>query len=167
MWIKVLEKLRGYPERLAVAKLLIENGLSIRDGRIWCNAILISKTGIAKVAGVDTKTVRYTIKMMEEDNELCKIFKSIKSAGLSLEKIAKQLNLGGLEIISTDAKKYGILAQVSSLIAEADINIRQVIADDPEFLTEPKLILITERKIPGDLIPKLLKIEGVTKVTVY
>jgi predicted regulator of amino acid metabolism with ACT domain len=39
--------------------------------------------------------------------------------------------------------------------------------DDPELSPEPKLTLIVEKKIPGELISKLLKITGVAKVSVY
>jgi predicted regulator of amino acid metabolism with ACT domain len=39
--------------------------------------------------------------------------------------------------------------------------------DDPELSQEPKLTLIAERKIPGELIPKFLKVKGVAKASVY
>jgi len=39
--------------------------------------------------------------------------------------------------------------------------------DDPELSPEPKLSLIVEKKIPGELIPKFLKINGVVKISVY
>jgi len=47
------------------------------------------------------------------------------------------------------------------------LSIRQAIVDDPELSPEPKLTLIVERKIPGELIPELLKIPGVAKVSIY
>ena len=95
------------------------------------------------------------------------IFKGIMPAGTSLREIARHLDLGVVEITPVDAKMPGILAGSASLLAEEKISIRQAIVDDPELTPEPRLTLIAEKKIPGELIPKLLKIKGVSKVSVY
>jgi predicted regulator of amino acid metabolism with ACT domain len=72
-----------------------------------------------------------------------------------------------VEITPVDAKTPGILAQSALILAEANISIRQAIVDDPELTPEPKLTLIAEKKIPGELIPRLLKVKGVSKVSIY
>jgi predicted regulator of amino acid metabolism with ACT domain len=72
-----------------------------------------------------------------------------------------------VEITPINAKTPGILAKSASLIADKGISIRQAIVDDPELSPEPRLVFITEKKIPGELIPKFLKIHGVAKVAVY
>jgi predicted regulator of amino acid metabolism with ACT domain len=167
MWNKVAQCLEGYPERLAVAKTLIKNGLCVRNGNIYCDEIMIPPVRISRVAGVDRRTVTQTVKMIEKNAELNVIFRNIKPAGTSLREIARHLNLGVVEITPVDAKTPGILAQSASLLAENNISIRQAIVDDPELTPEPKLTLIAEKKIPGELIPKLLKVRGVSKVSVY
>jgi predicted regulator of amino acid metabolism with ACT domain len=53
------------------------------------------------------------------------------------------------------------------LLTKEGLSIRQAIVDDPELSPEPRLTLIVEKKIPGKLIPKLLKISGVAKISVY
>jgi predicted regulator of amino acid metabolism with ACT domain len=105
--------------------------------------------------------------MIESDPELSLIFRGLRPAGASLREIAKFLGLGVVEITPENARIPGILARSALLIAEENISIRQAIVDDPELTPEPKLTLIAERKIPGDLIPKFLKIKGVAKVSVY
>ncbi|MCS7120795.1 MAG: amino acid-binding protein [Nitrososphaerota archaeon] len=167
MWEKIVKCFEGYPERLAVAKILIKNGLSVRNGRIYCDEIVIPALRVGRAANVDRRTVNQTVKMIESDPELSMIFRGIRPAGASLREIAKFLNFGVVEITPENAKTPGILASSASIIAEEDISIRQAIVDDPELTPEPKLILITERKIPGELIPKFLKIKGVAKVSVY
>lgn len=167
MWNKVAEYLGDHPQRLSVARVLVENGLGIRDGKIYCNEIEIPPIRISRVAGVDRRTVTETIKMIEGNPELKAIFEGIRSAGSSLREIARYLNLGVVEITPTDARIPGILAGAASLIAERNISIRQAIVDDPELSPEPKLTLIAEKKIPGELIPEFLKIKGVSKVSVY
>ena len=167
MWGKIVEFLAGYPERLLVAKVLVENGLSIKKGKIYCNEIEIPPIRIGRVAKVDRRTVAETIRVIEENSELSIIFKDIRSAGLSLKEVARYLNLGVVEITPVNAKIPGILAKAASILTENRISIRQAIADDPELSPEPKLTLIAERKIDGELIPKFLKIKGVAKVSLY
>jgi predicted regulator of amino acid metabolism with ACT domain len=167
MWSKVVENLKGFPERITVARVLIENGLRVEGGKIYCNDIEIPPIRISRVAGVDRRTVTQTVKAIERNPELQTIFKNLRSAGHSLKEIAKYLELGVVEITPTNAKTPGILAKAASLISEKNISIRQAIVDDPELSPEPKLTLIVEKKIPGELIPEFLKIEGVAKVSVY
>jgi len=167
IWNKVAQRLEDYPERLSVAKVLIENGLSVRDEKIFCNDIEIPPIRIARVARVDRRTVAETVKAIETSGELREIFAGIRSSGHSLKGIAKHLNLGVVEITPVNAKIPGILAKSATILAERGISIRQAIVDDPELSPEPKLTLIAETKIPGELIPKLLKVKGVEKVSVY
>lgn len=167
MWDRVAEYLKDYPERLSVAKVLIENGLSVRDSRIYCNDIEIATIRISRVAKVDRRTVNETIKAIESKPELRIVFRAIKSAGHSLKEIARHFDLGVVEITPINARIPGILAKSASLIADRNISIRQAIVDDPELSPEPKLILIAETKIPGELIPEFLKIKGVAKVSIY
>ena len=95
------------------------------------------------------------------------IFEEIRPAGHTLKEIAKHLNLGVVEITPINAESPGILANSATILNKAGLSIRQAIVDDPELSPEPKLTLIVERKIPGELIPELLKITGVAKVSVY
>jgi hypothetical protein len=122
---------------------------------------------VARVAGVDRRTVNETLSTIENDRELRHIFESIRSAGLSLKESAKHLNLGVVEITPVDARIPGILANSATILAKNGLSIRQAIVDDPELSPEPKLTLIVEKKIPGELIPEFLKIIGVVKVSVY
>jgi predicted regulator of amino acid metabolism with ACT domain len=167
MWNSIKGYLEDYPERLRVARILIENGLSARNGKIYLNEIEIPPVRIARVAGVDRRTVNETLSAIESDRELRQIFESIRSAGLSLKESAKHLSLGVVEITPVDARIPGILASSASILAKSGLSIRQAIVDDPELSPEPKLTLIIEKKIPGDLIPEFLKIKGVVKVSVY
>jgi len=167
MWKKVVERLEGYPERLTVARVLVENGLSVRAGKIYCNEIEIPPVRVARVAGVDRRTVAETVRMIEGNPELKAIFRHLRSAGPSLREIARYLGLGVVEIEVVDPRIPGILAKSASLITSRNISIRQAIVGDPELSPEPKLTLIAETKIPGELIPEFLKIEGVARVSVY
>ncbi len=167
MWNSLKKHFEGYPERLKVVRVLVENGLSARDERVCLNQIEIPPVRIARVAGVDRRTVNETLKAIKAIRELRLIFEEMRSAGHSLKEIAKPLNLGVVEITPVDAKTAGILAKSATVLAKSGLSIRQAIVDDPELSPEPKLTLIVEKKIPGELIPELLNITGVAKVAVY
>jgi len=167
MWNMIKGHFEDYPERLKVARVLVENGLSTKNGKIYLNQIEIPPVRIARVAGVDRRTVNETLKTIKENPELKMIFEEIRPAGHSLKEIAKHLNLGVLEITPINAKSPGILSNTAMVLNRAGLSIRQAIVDDPELSPEPKLTLIVEKKIPGELIPELLKISGVAKISVY
>jgi hypothetical protein len=59
------------------------------------------------------------------------------------------------------------LGNVASAVASYGLSIRQAISDDPYFVEDPKLTIITEGKIPGDLVRLLTEMDGVKRVTVY
>lgn len=138
-----------------------------RDGKVYCNDIEIPPKRVGRVAKVDRRTVTETIKAIEANPQLRVIFRVIRSAGHSLKEIAKYLNLGVVEITPINASIPGILAKSASIIANKNISIRQAIVDDPELSPAPKLTLIAETKIPGEIIPEFLKVRGVAKVSVY
>jgi predicted regulator of amino acid metabolism with ACT domain len=167
MWTKIKNQLQEYPERLKVARVLIENGLSVKNSKIFLNQIEIPPVRIARVAGVDRRTVNETTQSIKADPDLKLIFEEIRPAGHSLKEIAKHVNLGVLEITPVNAKSPGILSNAAMILNRAGLSIRQAIVDDPELSPEPKLTFIVEKKIPGELIPELLKIPGIAKVSVY
>ena len=167
MWDKIEALMKDHPERVQVARTILQNGLAIRREGIYLNQIEIPTLRVAQAAGVDRRTVIETVKMVNKNEEIKEIFSNLESAGFSLRKVARQLGLGVVEITAEDPNKVGILAGAASLLAAAGINVRQALVGDPEIEPDPKLVLIAQEKIPGSVIQDMLKIEGVAKVSVY
>ncbi|MEM2953802.1 MAG: amino acid-binding protein, partial [Candidatus Bathyarchaeia archaeon] len=113
MWNNIKKHLENYPERLKVARILVENGLSVRKGKVYLNEIEIPPVRIARVAGVDRRTVNETISIIGANRELRLIFESLRSAGHSLKEIARHLDFGVVEITPVDARIPGILANAA------------------------------------------------------
>jgi predicted regulator of amino acid metabolism with ACT domain len=86
---------------------------------------------------------------------------------LHLKDVAPEMNWGVIEIVPSDPSKSGIIADVAGLIAEYNISIRQAIVDDFELAEEPRLFIVTEKQIPGSIIPKIKKARGVKAVLFY
>ena len=134
MWKKITNDLQNYPERLKVARVLVENGLSIQNSKILLNQIEIPPVRIARVAGVDRRTVNETISSIEANPETKLIFEDIRPAGHSLREIAKPLNLGVLEITPVNAKSPGILANAAMILNGAALAFGRQLSTTPSFL---------------------------------
>ena len=167
MWARINEKFKKYPARIRVAEKMIELGLSISDdGKIYCGNLKISDKALATAADVDRRAIKSTIEIIQEDEELNNLFSNIIPAGTLLKNIAKNLELGVIEI-EAGFESEGILAATTRLITEKGIGIRQAYAEDTELQESPILTIITVEPVKGDLINEFLKIEGVTRVSIY
>ena len=167
MWERLNEKFKKYPARLRVAEKMIELGLSLgEDGRIYCGNLKISDKSLATAADVDRRVIKSTIEIIREDEELYNLFSNIIPAGTLLKNIAKDLELGVVEI-EVGSESEGILAATADLISKKGIDIRQAYAEDTELQKAPSLTIITEKPVSGDIINEFLKIKGVTRVSIY
>lgn len=166
MWRQISKHLKDYPGRLKVARALVELGLSVKEGRIYCGDIEQSELKMARAIGVDRRTVRETAEIIQSDAVLQPVFKGLKPAGPFLPNVARFLGYSVIEIYA-DPHTVGIVTEASSLISREGIAIRQAVADDPDLIPEPKLTFVVEREPSGDAIQKMLKIPGVTKVATY
>ncbi len=167
MWEKINEKFKKYPARIRVAEKMIELGLSLNeDGKIYCGNLKISDKSLATAADVDRRAIKSTIEVIREDEELNNLFTNIIPAGTLLKNIAKNLELGVIEI-EVGLQSEGVLASTANLISKKGIGIRQAYAEDTELQQSPSLTIITEEPVNGDLINEFLKIEGITRVSIY
>jgi len=167
MWKKISMKLKNYPARLNVIRILIEYGIGVtEDGKITIGPVEIPEVSIARAAGVDRRIVKKTVEYILQDRELRRIFTGLRPAGALLAPIAKELGYFVVEI-RADPTAPGILAGAAKIAAEENISIRQAVAEDPELFPEPKLILILDKPLSGEGVNKMLKIPYVKSVTAY
>jgi len=166
MWRQISSRLKEYPGRLKVARALVELGMSVRGGRVFCGDVEQSELKMARAVGVDRRTIKETAEFIESDPMLEQVFRGLKPAGPFLPNVARFLGYRVIEIYA-DPHTVGIIAEASSLISREGIPIRQAVADDPDLSPEPKLTLVVEKEPSGDTLQKMLKIPGVTKVATY
>ncbi len=164
MFDEIMEKFEDSPSQQAVIRLILERGFSVNDeGRVVSGGIEIPNTGIAREIDVDRRVVDATTDAILADEELRRIFQNI-SAIPSLMDLAPVLDLTVLTILPTDADQPGIVAEVTSRIADRGISIRQTISEDPEFTDEPKLYVVTDEPLAGDLINEIRALGFVRKI---
>lgn len=164
MWAALIDYFQRFPAQEKIARLLIKNGLSIRDGGVYSGEIQLSDSALGRAAGVDRRIVSATVRTIEANPELHKVFSRFQPT-LHLKDVAPNLGWGVIEIIPDNASRPGILSGVSSLIAREGISIRQAVVDDPDFSDAPRLFIVTEKPVPPSLIPELQRVPGVRSVT--
>ncbi|WP_435359829.1 amino acid-binding protein [Haloarchaeobius sp. DFWS5] len=164
MFDEIMEKFEGSPSQQAVIRLLLERGFSVNDeGRVVSGGIEIPNTGIAREIGVDRRVVDSTTDAILADERLRRIFQNISQVP-SLMDLAPVLDLTVLTVEVTDAEAKGIVSTVTGLLAEHDISIRQTISEDPEFTDDPKLHIVTDEELPGELINEIRNLDFVRKI---
>ncbi len=152
MFDEIMEKFEGSPSQQAVIRLLLERGFSVNDdGRVVSGGIEIPNTGIAREIDVDRRVVDSTTDVILEDPELRRIFQNISQVP-SLMDLAPVLDLTVLSVEVADAEAEGIVAAVTGALADHGISIRQTISEDPEFTDDPRLHLVTDEDLPGEVI---------------
>jgi uncharacterized protein len=167
MWKRIELKLKDYPARVKVARLMVELGLNIDpQGKISCGSIEMNDVKIGRAAGVDRRVVRETVRLILSDAELARLFRNLRPAGSFLRDVAKDLGFSVIEVYA-DPTKSGVIAGVSDLIAREGVSIRQAVADDPELIPEPKLVVITEKAVSGETLRGILKVPGVSKIATF
>ncbi|MFB6354184.1 MAG: amino acid-binding protein [Halobacteriales archaeon] len=164
MFDEIMAKFEGSPSQQAVIRLLLERGFSIsEEGRVVSGGIEIPDTQIARELDVDRRVVDSTAEAVLADDELRPIFTHISSIP-SLRDLAPVLDLHVLTVHPTDADEPGIVAAVTSAIADRDISIRQTVTEDPEFTDDPLLYVVTDEPLPGELIEELRGLPFVRKL---
>jgi len=167
MWREVVEGFEGLPSQKKVVELLLERGFQVSpEGKVASGGIEIPHTQIANEVGVDRRVVDMTVKRILNVPELQKIFENMRSIAF-LADVAPLLGLSVIIIYPEDAKEKGILGEVASVIAKQDISIRQAVSDDPYIVDDPKLTIITDKNIPGELIEEIGRLKRVKGVQIH
>ncbi len=164
MWSRIAKYFINYPARARVARLLFERGFQVKEPyRVVSGNIEIPHTQIAKEVGVDRRVVRETVEMILANEELRKIFENLRQVCL-LSEVARYLNMDTIVIVPEDAKKPGIVSDITLKISKKGLSIRQLFAEDPEASEEPKLIIVVDGRVPPDLISELRQMPGIARV---
>jgi len=166
MWKEIVSFFEGSPAKLKVSRRMVELGFGVNaEGKIVCGGIEIPDSSMSRGVDVDRRVVRETVEDIVRDARMRRIFSGIKPAGSFLSDIAPTL---GYSVVEIRAKpdSIGVIAEATARIAEAKVSIRQILAEDPDLNPDPKLLIITEKRIPGEVVSRLLEIPTVTKVSI-
>src|SRR5690242_198242 len=74
MWTALIDYFQRFPAQEKIARLLIRNGLSIKGGAVYSGDIQLSDSALGRAAGVDRRIVSATVRTIEANPELHKVF---------------------------------------------------------------------------------------------
>ena len=167
MWSQIKKFFKDFPAQERVAQLLFERGFQIReDGKVVSGGIEIPHTQIGKEVGVERRAVDSTVQTILSQGELKRIYMNLTQV-CSLQEVAREFNLSVIVFVPENASQTGIIADVTKIVSENGLSIRQALAEDPSISSHPKLTLILEGEIPSELINKIRKLHGTRSITVY
>ena len=158
-----LSEFDGFPSQKNVATVMLKQGLSVNDGKVYCGDIEISDSSLGRAAKVDRRVVRATVEKIESSPNLLPIFSKLKCMAL-LSDVAPDIGCSVIEIIPEDASEPGILADITQVIFIAGISIRQAVVDDRGNTNEARLIAVLDGQLPPVYIPRLRSCRGVKSV---
>jgi uncharacterized protein len=167
MWSQIKQFFKDFPAQERVAQLMFERGFQVSDdGKVVSGKIEIPHTQIGKEAGVERRAVDSTVQTILSKDELKRIYKNLRQV-CSLQEVAREFNLSVIVFVPENAAQTGIIADVTRIVSENGLSIRQALAEDPSISAHPKLTLILEGDIPSELISKIRKLPGTRSITVY
>jgi uncharacterized protein len=167
MWSEVLARFSKFPAQERVAEVLLEHGFQVSSaGTVISGFIRIPDTEIAREAKVDRRAVDETTATILSDEMLKNFFSNIKTF-VFLRDVAPVLGLGVIIITPRDASQIGIIEEVTQTIAEYGMSVRQAVTDDSYFIEDPKLTIICDTRIPGELVDKVLRLASVRGVSIF
>ncbi|MFA5364323.1 MAG: amino acid-binding protein [Candidatus Bathyarchaeia archaeon] len=167
MWSKIEHFFKELPAQQRVAQLLFERGFQVRDdGKVVSGGIEIPHTQIAKEVGVERRAVDSTVETILATAELKRIYKNLRQV-CSLQDVAREFNFSVIVFVPEDANQTGIISNVTRIVSEKGLGIRQVPAEDPGTSNLPKLTLILEGEIPSELFSEIKKLPGTRSITIY
>lgn len=167
MWERIRSMLDRYPAQKTVALEMLKRGFSIDPkGEILCNGVEISPSKFARTIGVDRRAITAASKTILSNPELLKVFSKFR-ATVDLSEVAIESGLGVVELRGTDAAKApGVLTRIAREISDLGFSVRQIIADDTGIVSDPRIVIVTDHKLPGDLLTKLKGIPGISEVVI-
>ncbi len=174
LWDEVEREFGRSESKKRVVVTLLMHGLSIKEkergGRrvsgIFLGDIPVPYKSVSQVCGVDWRTVKEAVDAIRRNTFLREFFAKVENAGPFLRGVTKLLGYRCI-VVETVRDQPGILAYISGLLAEKNINILQVVAEHPLLVRSPKLYVIIEGEVPGDFVPKALHHQAIRSVTVY
>ncbi|RLE76941.1 MAG: amino acid-binding protein [Thermoprotei archaeon] len=169
LWDIINSKFGRAEKKMKVVKAFLKYGFKLKREKdrifIYLDKVKISYSALANALGVDRRVVVETVKNLAEDEFLRNFFENLEPAGASLRGVSRLLGYRCI-IVETYEDKPGILASVAVALAKRNINILQVIADDPNIIENPKLYIIVSGDVPGDVVNEILENKVIKNITI-
>ena len=157
--------LKRYPSQRKVARKLLEYGIRVENSVAYCGDIEQTDAGIARACEVDRRVVRTTLEHISATPELDSIFSKLRPM-LSMVDMADAINCSAVVIIPTDARVPGIIADVTTVLYNSGITLRQAMVSDDGERDRSTLQIVVDGKLQENVIMLLKNCRGVASVLI-
>jgi len=165
MMLIIDEYFKSYPARKKVAEFLFENGLSIRDGKIYLRDVEVPISELARVIGVNRKIVYHTIEYVEQTYPLKLIFQRLNP----LPSLVGVAPLMGWEVLEIELNKDTYLesfSRIMTMLSEEGVPVMEVFSRN--LREEPsKLYIVIDGTLPVEVFGKIKYISGFQKLILH
>lgn len=155
----------GYPSQEKVARILVEQGIRVEGSCAYSGNIKQSDSAIGRACGVDRRVVRATLERISSTPYLDSVFTKLKST-LSMVDLAPEIGCSSIVITPTDSTMPGILAEITEVLFNARISVRQAMVDDTGDKDAAVLVVVVYGKIPSEILPELRNCRGVSSILI-
>jgi predicted regulator of amino acid metabolism with ACT domain len=153
---------KSYPARKKVAEFLFENGLSVKNGKIYLRDVEVPISELARVIGVNRKIIYHTIEYIEKTYPLKLIFEKLNP----LPSLIDVAPLMGWEVLEIELEKEDYLnsfSMILGMLATNGVPVMEVFSRN--LREEPsKLYVVIDGTLPVDVFAKLKTIKGFQKL---
>ena len=166
MWKSIEKHFARRSAGRLVVEAFLRYGLSVHaDGRVFCGPFEMAPAKIGRSLSVDRRVVIATAKQIAGHEDLLSIFAKLQPRAYVGE-AASKLGFDCIEI-SADAHAPGIVSDVTRVLSEHKVMIRQAIADDPDLFPEPKLSIVVNGRLPLKALQALRKLPKAEKIAIH
>lgn len=156
---------KNYPARRKVAEFLFENGLSVRNGKIYIRNVEVPISELARAIGVNRKIIYHTIEYIEKTYSLKLIFERLNP----LPGLIDVAPLMGWEVLEIDVDKGGYeraFAEVMRILAENNVRVMEVFSRNLREGTS-KIFIVIDGTLPVETFAKIKDIRGFQKFILH
>ncbi len=165
MWKSIESHFARRTAGRAVVEAFLRYGLSVHaDGSIFCGPFEMAPAKIGRSLNVDRRVVIATAKQIASHEDLLSIFARLQPRAY-VGDVASKLGFDCIEI-SADAHASGIVSDVTRILSDHRLSIRQLIADDPDLYPEPKLSIVVDGRLPLKSLQALRRLPSAEKIAI-
>ncbi|NJE25647.1 regulator of amino acid metabolism, contains ACT domain protein [Thermococcus sp. MV5] len=156
---------KNFPARRKVAEFLFENGLSVRNSKIYLRNVEVPISELSRIIGVNRKIVYHTIEYIEKTYPLKMIFEKLNP----LPSLITMAPIMGWEVLEIELEKADYSFALSELLRylhESNVPIMEIFSRNLRQ-EDAKAYIVIDGTLPVDVFVKIKDIPGFKKLVLH
>lgn len=156
---------KNFPARRKVAEFLFENGLSVRNSKIYLRNVEVPISELSRIIGVNRKIIYHTIEYIEKTYPLKMIFEKLNP----LPSLITMAPIMGWEVLEIELEKADYSFALSELLRylhESNVPIMEIFSRNLRQ-EDAKAYIVIDGTLPVDVFVKIKDIPGFKKLVLH